>query len=414
MHACRTFAVFGLAHALICSPASAGDWPQFRGPTGDGICTEATLPLEWGPAKNVAWKVNVPGKGWSSPITGGGRLYLTTAVQGPSNDVSLRALCLEAKTGKTLWDAEVFQQDAKSAPAIHGKNSHASPTPLLCEGRLFVHFGHQGSACLDLNGKVLWRNRTLGYQPVHGNGGSPICVDDLLVYNADGADSRSIVALDRATGAVRWKTAREWRSQQGFSFSTPTLIMTGGRRQIISAASDAVAAYDPADGKEIWRVEYDGGYSVIPKPVFGHGLVFVCTGYNQPSMLAIRPDGRGDVTDTHVAWKTTKGVPNTPSLLLVGDELYMVSDNGVASCCDASTGKMHWQQRLGPNYSASPLFGAGRIYFQSENGLTTILEAGKTFKLLTKNALGERSLASFAAADGALFIRTEDKLYRIQ
>jgi outer membrane protein assembly factor BamB len=397
------------------SAAGSGDWIQFRGTAGDGTSTETKLPVEWGPSKNVVWKQAIAGNGWSSPVVLNGRLYLTSAVpqQGSApGDLSLRALCLDATTGKTIWEKEVFAQ-GKTAPRIHGKNSHASPTPVLCDGKLFVHFGHQGTACLSLDGTVLWQNQSLTYNPVHGNGGSPICVDDLLVYSADGGDTRFVVALDRSTGNVRWKTERTWSTSSKFSFSTPLLITVAGRKQLVSPATDAVVAYDPADGKEIWRVDYKG-YSVIPKPVYGNGLVFVCTGYPFASLLAIRPDGQGDVTKTHVAWKTRKGVPLTPSPLLVGNELYLISDSGIASCLDAQTGKLHWQERIGGNYSASPVAAAGHIYFQSEDGVGTVIRAGTTFVQVSKNALDERSLASYAAVDGALFIRTEHNLYRVQ
>src|SRR6185437_5702085 len=236
------------------------------------------------------------------------------------------------------------------SPRIHGKNSHASPTPLVRGERLFVHFGHQGTACLDLEGKVLWKNTSLHYAPVHGNGGSPILVDDSLVFSCDGGDKRFIVALNVVNGEVRWKTDRTIEASRKFSFSTPLLIVVDGKKQIISPGSNVVCAFDPATGHEIWRVRYDG-YSVIPRPVYGQGLLFICTGYNTPSLLAIRPDGKGDVTDTHVVWKTRKAVPHTPSPLLVGEELYFVSDSGQASCLDARTGQVHWQERLGGNYS---------------------------------------------------------------
>jgi outer membrane protein assembly factor BamB len=392
------------------------NWPEFRGPTGQGIAASTALPIEWSPTKNVVWKQAIPGKGWSSPIVYEGRIYLTTSVPVPTNannDQSLRALCLDAKTGKVVWEQEVFRQAAAKAPRIHGKNSHASPTPLTDGQRLYVHFGHQGTASLDLNGKILWRNTSLSYQPVHGNGGSPILVDNALVFSGDGSDQQFIVALDRATGNILWKTDRKTEAFKKFSFSTPLLITVQGQQQIISPGSDMVGAYDPRTGTEIWRVRYDG-YSLIPRPVHGHGLVFVCTGFDQPSLLAIRPDGQGDVTGTHVAWTNRAGVPHSPSLLLVGEELYMISDGGMASCLDAQTGRKHWQQRLGGNYSASPLFADGKIYFQSEEGVDTVLKAGKHYQLLAKNSLGERTLASHAVAHHALFIRTEKHLYRIQ
>jgi len=392
--------------------AHAGDWPEFRGPTGQGLLLTGTLPTTWSKDKNVVWKQKIPGKGWSSPIVAGGRVYVTTAVPSDNGDQSLRALCLDAAKGKILWQKEIFRQNGKQAPRIHGKNSHASPTPLVRDGKLFVHFGHQGTACLDLDGKILWRNATLRYAPVHGNGGSPILVDGMLVFSCDGGDKRFIAALNVVDGKVRWKTPRVVQAAKKFSFGTPLLIDVGGRKQIVSPGSNVVCAFDPEDGKEIWRVRYNG-YSVIPRPVYGHGLLFLSTGYDRPSLLAIRADGKGDVTDTHVVWKMSKAAPHTPSPLLVGDELYTISDNGVASCLNARTGEVHWQERLGGSYSASPLFAGGKLYFQSEQGTGVVLQAGKEFKRLAKNPLDEPSLASAAAADGALFLRTETHLYRI-
>lgn len=410
---------FGLS-AMMCLVtglmARGDNWPEFRGPTGQGLVKNGSLPVEWTSTRNVVWKKPIPGKGWSSPIVHEGRLYLTSSVaanQGPNSDQSLRALCLDAETGKVLWDKEVFRQEGRKAARIHTKNSHASPTPITDGQKLYVHFGHQGTACLDLDGKVIWRNTDLKYQPVHGNGGSPILVDDLLVFSIDGSDKQIIVALDRGNGKVGWKTDRNSPAEKTFSFSTPLLITVQGQQQIISAGSNAVLALEPRTGKEIWRVRYQG-YSVIPRPVFGHDLVFVCTGYDSPSVLAIRPDGQGDVTGTHIAWKTRNGAPHTASPLLVENELYLVSDNGLASCLDAKTGQVHWQKRVGGGFSASPLFAGGKIYFQSEQGLGVVVQAGKEFKQLARNDVEERTLASYAAADGALFLRTEKHLYRIQ
>jgi outer membrane protein assembly factor BamB len=320
---------------------------------------------------------------------------------------------LNAKTGKTVWDTEVFRQDGSQAPPIHGKNSHASATPLTDGQRLYVHFGHQGTACLDLQGKVIWRNREIHYQPVHGNGGAPILTENGLVFSCDGFDQQFLISLDRAKGTVLWKTDRKCEFYKKFSFSTPLLITVNGKNQIISPGSGAVCAYDPVTGKEIWRVKYDG-YSVVPRPVFGHGLVFVCSGFESPSLLAIRPDGQGDITSSHLAWTLRKGAPLTPSPLLVGEELYMVSDSGIASCVDARTGRAHWQERIGGNYSASPLYADGKIYWQSEVGNGVVLKAGKRFEVLARNHLDEQSLASWAVSDGAFFIRTENHLYRIQ
>ncbi len=299
-------------------------------------------------------------------------------------------------------------------PRPHAKNSHASPTPLVYDGRVYVHFGHSGTACLDTEGKILWKNDSLRYSPVHGNGGSPILVDDRLIFSCDGSSNPFIVALNKDTGKLVWKTPRSVTASKKFSFHTPLLITVAGKKQVISTGSEAVCAYDPASGKEIWKVRHSG-YSVIPRPVYGHGLVYICTGYNTPSLLAIKPDGKGDVTATHVAWTVKRNVPHTASLLLQGDELYMVSDSGTVSCLDAKTGEVVWSERFaGSNYSASPLLIDGKIYLQSEAGVGTVLKAGRKFEQLARNPLKERSLASFAVVDGALFIRTEEHLYRFE
>ncbi|HEY6168128.1 MAG TPA: PQQ-binding-like beta-propeller repeat protein [Verrucomicrobiae bacterium] len=397
--------------ALTAASLSAEDWPEFRGPTGQGLSTSRGLPVEWSATKNVAWKVAVPGDGWSSPVIVNGRVYLTSAVSG-SGALSLRVLCLNAADGKLIWNTEAL---APADPGRkHNKNSHASPTPIIEGNRLYAHFGQHGTACLDLSGKVIWRTTELAYPPVHGNGGSPTLTAKALIFSCDGAQDPFVVALDKTSGKVLWKTSRETNAKRKFSFSTPLLITVSGKQQLISPGSGGVFAFDPDTGKEIWRVRYGEGYSVVPRPVFGHGLIFISTGFDQPNVLAIRPDGHGDVTETHIAWKLDKGAPKTPSLLLVGNELYMVADAGIATCVDAKTGTVHWSERVGGNYSSSPIFADGRIYFQNEEGGAVVIKPGKTFQKLAENSLGERSLASYAAADGALFIRTAAHLRRIQ
>lgn len=400
--------------ALCSAMALAADWLEFRGPTGQGQAGTPGLPRQWSSTSNVVWATAIPGNGWSSPVVSEGRIYLTTAVtEGENPGRSLRLLCLDAQTGGILWNQEVFHPETPG-PGIHGKNSHASPTPLVREGRIYVHFGHQGTAALDREGRVLWRQTSLAYPPVHGNGGSPIWVDGLLVFSCDGGSDPFVVALDPVTGDVRWKTPRVTPAQKKFSFSTPLVITNAGRTEIISPGSGAVCAYDPKDGRELWRVRYGEGYSVVPRPVTGHGLVFLASGYDRPVVYAIRPAGvSGDATDSAVVWTAPRGAPNTPSMILHGDELYWVSDAGVASCVDARTGQVHWNERLGGGFSASPIFADGRLYFQNEEGVGFVVEAGKTFRLLARNELGERTLASPAVSDGALFIRTEGHLYRI-
>lgn len=400
--------------ALSALTAHAENWPQFRGPTGQGLSTDRRLPVEWTSTNNVAWKQPIPGQGWSSPSYVDGRLYLTTSENPASGGLSLRALCLDAASGRTLWNTEVLAPDASKAGRIHGKNSHASPTPLIEGDRIYVHFGHHGTACLDPQGNVLWRNDTLPYPPVHGGGGSAIIVEDALVFSCDGASDPFVVALNKHDGRVLWKVPRATPAKKQFSFSTPLAISVKGRTQIISPGSGMVCAYAPEDGRELWRVRYGEGYSVVPRPVFAQGLVFISSGFDAPKTFAIRPDGMGDVTDTHIAWTTTKGAPNTPSMLAVGDELYMVSDAGVATCLDARTGQVHWNERVGGPCSASPIHAGGRIYIQDEEGVGTVIKAGKEFQKLATNPLGERTLASYAVGPGTLFIRGEKHLFCIR
>jgi outer membrane protein assembly factor BamB len=390
------------------SVASAGDWPQFRGPTGDGHYTGPKLPTAWGPDTNVAWKAPIPGKGWSSPIVSKGKVYLTTAVP-KSGRLSLRAICADAGTGKTDWDVEVFRVD--KAPNAHPKNSQASPTPVTDGERVYVHFGHLGTAALELTGKVAWKVPGKYKRPVHGNGGSPILADGKLIFSCDALDKHAVVALHAKDGSEAWEAPRQNQPVKPFSFCTPTAVEHNGKTLILSPGSDVLMALDAKTGQEIWRFRFDG-YSVIPKPVVGHGLVYFSTGFDRPVLYAVKLGGTGDVTKTHEAWTLKKGAPHTPSPLLVGDELYTVSDKGVMTCLDAKTGEVIWEDRLKGSYSASPLFADGKIYLTSEEGKGTVVEAGRKFKVLGEFDLGEKTLASFAAADGALFVRTETQLYK--
>jgi outer membrane protein assembly factor BamB len=386
---------------------SAQEWPQFRGPDGQGHSSERGLPLEWSEAKNIAWKVPVPGRGWSSPVVAGGRVWVTTATAA-TRETSLRLLAYDLATGAQALDVEVFR--FRGTELLNAKNSHASPTPIVEGDRVYVHFGAEGTAALSAAGAIVWKTR-LPYQSQHGNGGSPELAGDLLIVNCDGFDESFVVALDKRTGKTRWRADR--RQPYSQAYSTPLAIRAADRDQIISVGAFNAVAYDPQNGREIWRVGYPEGFSNVPRPVYGAGLVFITTGFQQPSILAIRPDGKGDVTRTHVAWTLSRGAPLTPSPLLVGDDLYAVTDNGIASCLDARTGAVRWQQRLGHSFSASPVLADGRIYFLDEDGRTTVIKPGGVFEALATNALDGPTLASMAVAARSLFIRTATHLYRI-
>jgi len=387
-----------------------GDWPQFRGPESNGHSQEASTPLEWSDTTNVAWKVAIPGLGWSSPSIVQGRVFLTTAVP-QGEGLSLRALALDAATGEKIWDREVLALD--KAPAIHTKNSHASPTPIVHDGSVFVHFGTHGMARLAAdNGEVQWMSTELQYNPLHGNGGSPVLKNGKLFIACDGTSGPFVAAVDAATGKVAWKTARSVEARISHSFVTATVTDVNGRSLALAPGPDHLAAYDLETGHEIFKV-HAPGWSVVPQPAIGHGMVFYNHDYDNPELMAVKLDGKGDVTESHVVWRINRGAPSTPSPLLVGDELYFVADNGIASCVDAKNGDRHWMERLGGNYSASPVLANGRILFLSESGEATWVSSGREFAALGKNTVPGRTFATPAFADGAMYLRTDEFLYKV-
>ena len=399
--------LISLVVLLHAAHARAQDWPQFRGPTGQGESAERGLPTEWSETRNIAWKSAVPGRGWSSPVVAHGRVWLTTATT-DGRDSSLRLVAYAIDSGVEAVNVEVFR--LRNATLLNEKNSHASPTPVVDGDRVYVHFGTEGTAALTTAGEIVWKTR-LRYESQHGGGGSPIVHGDLLIVSCDGFEDAFVVALDKNTGKQRWKTFR--RRPWSQAYTTPLVIRVGDRDQLVSVGAHFAAAYDPVNGKEIWRVSYGDGFSNVPRPVYGHGLVFITTGFQQPALLAVRPEGTGDVTRSQVSWTLERAVPLTPSPLLVGDELYVVNDAGIASCLDARTGKVHWIQRLGATFSASPVLADGRIYFLNEDGVTTVVAPGSTFRVLAKNPLPGPALASMAVSAGSFYVRTASHLYRI-
>jgi outer membrane protein assembly factor BamB len=420
MNISTTFAIHLLVATLSLTASRAENWPQFRGPGGNGHSAAVNVPVQWSETENVAWKTPLPGKGWSSPVLVDDRIFLTTAVAAgddqDANDVdrSLRTLAVDAVSGAVLWNVEIFKQTAATAAKIHRKNSHASATAVVDGDRVYVHFGHMGTACLDREGKLIWKNQDFNYKPVHGNGGCPIIVGEHLIFSCDGGEDPFIVALNKLTGTLVWKQSRETDAKRTFSFSTPTYFEIDGVPQVISPGSNGVSALDPVTGKELWRCNYEG-YSVIPKPLLGHGLIYISTGYDNATLMAIKPGTTGEVSATNVAWVIEKRAPHTPSFLLIGDELYFVSDSGMATCADAKTGEIHWQERSGGRaFSASPVFAENRIYLQDERGLGLVITPDKAeFNVLAKNQLDAATLASPTPADGALFIRSATHLYKI-
>ena len=398
--------------------AMADDWPQFRGPDGQGHATSRNVPLTWSETENVAWKVPIAGLGWSSPAVAGNQIWLTSATD---DGHSLRAIAVERDTGKSLYDVEVFHLDEPGP--IHSNNSHASPTPVVEDDRVYVHFGGHGTACLSTDGQVIWKTQELKYNHQHGPGGSPVVWNDLLIVQCDGVDVQFVVALDKATGKIRWKRERQHTSEDRRSgkkevpmaYCTPLVIEVDGQTQLICLGSDALVAHDPATGDELWWFTFSG-YSNVAKPVYAKGMLFFPSGFGTPIFYAIKAGGHGDVTKTNRAWITIRSgvVPLDVSPLVVGDELYTITDSGIAVSYDALKGKVHWQERLEGKFWASPVFADGRIYCLDESATTTVLAPGKTFQRLATNKLDGHAQASPAIVDGVIFLRTDTHLYRIE
>jgi outer membrane protein assembly factor BamB len=391
-------------------------WPQFRGPDGQGHVS-ADIPLAWSASKNKIWETAIPGKGWSSPVIADGKVWLTSALSGASkkDGTTLRAIAVDQQSGEIVHNVELF---AVAKPvSLHARNSLATPSPIVAKGRLYAHFGSDGVACVETaTGKVLWKNDSLKLDYETGPASSPVLYKDLLIIPCDGSDLQYAVALKTENGEIAWKTERPVAADLAKSsrraFATPLIITVEGRDQVVMPGSHCVYSYDPATGAELWRVKYTG-FSNVPRPVFADGLVYVTSGFAPPEMLAIRPDGKGDVTKTHVAWRYRKNVPNIPSPLVVGNHLYMISDKGTITSLDAKSGKEQWSERLTGNFSASPLAKGNAIYAFGDDGATVVFEAGDRFKEIARNQLPGHVQATPAASDDALFIRTDDKLFKI-
>jgi len=401
---------FGPAASLRGAPPT---WNCFRGPGGQGQATARRLPLEWNESTNVTWKTPISGRGHSSPVIDSGTVWVTTA---RSDGTALGAVGLDLETGEILHSVTVFRPD--DVEEIHSDNTYASPTPVVAGGRVYVHFGRYGTACLDgRTGEVLWRNDELVIEHQGGPGSSPVLFEDLLIVTCDGADLQFLAALDTATGEILWKTNRSAPFRTNpithRAFSTPLIVEYDGDWQLISPGADQVHAYDPRTGDELWHVCYTG-FSNVPAPVYADGVVYVCTGFFGPELWAIRVDGTGNVSESHVLWKLKGRVPETPSPIYHDGTIYMVANTGVAACVDAATGKRTSVLRLGGNYSASPVSGGGHLYFCGEDGITRIVRPGEKPRVVETNRLSGGIFASPAILDEAIIIRTEEAIYRIE
>jgi outer membrane protein assembly factor BamB len=409
----------------LSSPVIRGaeNWPQFRGPDGTGHSDARGLPLRWSETQNVIWKTAIHDRGWSSPVIYGKQIWLTSASK---DGRELFVLCLDRDTGKIIRDWKLF--DVAHPQFVHPFNTPASPTPVIEEGRVYVTFGAPGTACIDTKTfRVLWERRDIECNHFRGAGSSPVLFQNLLLMHFDGSDRQFVMALDKSTGKTVWQTKRSIDFQDlnkdgkpaadgdlRKAFSTPQVERINGRWEMISLGAKAAYSYDPFTGKELWRVEERGQHSASTRPVIGHGMIFFPTGFGTGQLFAVRTGGEGLITDTHVAWKVKRGVSNKPSILLVDDLIYMIGDTGIASCIDAKTGEQVWQQRIGGEYSASPVYADGRLWFFSEDGKTTVLKPGRVFEQVAENRLDEGFLASPAIAGKAFYLRTRTNLYRIE
>ncbi len=413
-------------------------WPDFRGPGADGRAVAVRLPIEWSETKNVRWKTEIDGRGWSTPVIWGDQIWLTTAT---ADGKQLFAICVDRGTGRVVHSVRVF--DVEKPESINPLNSYASPSPVIESGRVFVHFGTYGTACLDTTtAKVVWARRDLKIDHKEGPGASPLLLDDLVIVPCDGMDLQYVVALDKRTGETRWKTDRSadlsaMNPDFRKAYATPVLIEIGGVRQVFNNVAHSGYAYDPRTGRELWRVPYQG-FSNVSRPVVGRGLVFLNTGYTKPELWAVRPptttaasatpatalaepatkstgSNAASANSPQVVWKYSRGVPAKPSVVLVDDLLHFVSDSGgIVTCLEATTGREVWTHRLGGNFSASPICVAGRIYFCDDAGRTTVIAADRSYRALATNQLDDGFMASPAVAGDSLFLRTKRHLYRIE
>ena len=403
---------------FVFSCLAYADWPDWRGPTADGRSDVTGLPLTWSETENVVWKIPIHGLGHSTPVVWDDQIWFTTADEADEDGQTMYAVCVDFNTGKNIHDITVFEPEEPQR--INDLNSYATPSAVVEEGRVYVHYGTHGTACLDSKtGDVLWRRTNLNCEHMQGPASSPVLFGDLLIVHLEGTDVQFIAALDKKTGDTVWRTDRPEELYGDVSrvvrkaYHTPVILEIDGKAQLVSNGSQAVMGYDPLTGKEIWRVVY-GDDNTISRIVAGHGLLFVNCGGMDFRLWAVREGGTGDVTDSHVVWKLDENVPFRSSPVLVGDLLYMVNDGGILTCLEATTGKAVWSERLREKHSASPLYADGRIYLLSEKGKIRVIKPGRTFEVLAVNELDDSFFASPAVVGKSLLLRTKTNLYRIE
>ena len=429
--------------AACSTTLSAAPWPQFRGPSGDGVSTAENVPVTFGEKDSLKWKTELPGRGWSSPVFDGKTLWVTTAEEiFPDEEEKTRILKQAGEEAKVFASRQVATRIELSALAIdyengkitktialatidnpqtiHTLNSFASPTPVIEGNRLYAHFGAFGTFAIDTEqGAIVWQKK-IDLEHGVGPGSSPLLHGGRLVLICDGVDRQFVTALDAASGEEVWTTdrpsMRAATGDQKKSYNTPIVVVgRDGKEQLVCMGAQWLVSYDPATGKEFWRLDHGDGFSVVPRPVYSPktGLLYLSTGYGKPELLALRIDGEGDITGSDkIAWREAKRIPARPSPILVGDELYVIADGGVASCFDAGTGTLHWTERIDGNYSSSPLFADGHLFFANHEGVVTVVKPGRSLEVVSRNPLEGTIMASPLALDGNLILRSGTALYR--
>lgn len=405
----------GLALGMGSADGLAGEqWNQFRGPYGNGQ-TEATgLPTKWSESSpNIRWKTPIHGKGWSSPVVWGDQIWMTTA---PEDGTRLYAVCADAETGAIKHDKLVFE--VEDPQYCHPTNSYASCTPFVEPGRVYVHFGRYGTACLNsATGEVIWERRDFLCDHFRGPASSPIVHGDLVFLTFDGIDAQYVVALKKSSGELAWRNLRniDYGTDVGDrkkAYCTPSIVSFGGREMLVSPSASETIAYDPVSGDEIWRVRH-GGMNAAARPLFENGLLYLSAGDGENSLIAVRPGGEGRIPDSQIAWRFGKSVPRRASQLVLGEYFLMADDKGVATCLDAATGKLTWQKRLRGEFWSSPIASGKTAYFSNKAGQTYVVRAGDEYQQLAVNQLDAGINASPAVIDRSIIIRTFTHLYRI-
>lgn len=402
-------------------------WPEFRGPNANGIIDgqKRGLPISWSEEKNVTWKTKIEGKAWSSPVIWEDQIWLTNS---SANGKSMDAICINKNDGKIAYNLNLFKNETVE-PLGNNVNSYGSPSPVIEEGMVYIHFGSYGTAAINTtNGKESWRRTDLKCRHFRGPGSSPILYKDLLILTMDGIDYQYIIALDKKTGATKWKTERstKWDDVEPNgkirgdgdlrkAYTTPTFTEISGKIIMISPGAKSCFAYDPSTGKELWNITYSG-YSNASRTVLYKDNAIINSGYGKPHLISVKidPKAKGDISKSHINWDIFKRVPKRSSPIIVGDQLYMTTDEGILSCLDVKTGESIWSDRIPGHYSASPIYADGYLYFFSEMGDCYVITPGKELNLVSKNKLESGFMASPAISGKAIFARSKTHLYRIE